>query len=185
MPRALAIPTVAVTLLLLTACSPSTGDDTPAPPTASASAPIFASEEEAVAAADAVIKEYWATANEVLQAGGEGAENFESVVTPRRLASERSVAESFVSQQLVQIGEFTVEPSTFQQSYETADHTEIVVTACVDYSGVTVVNPDGLEAKRTNPQPRVIHQVTLRAVGTPEDPEVRLDKSEPWFEVSC
>src|SRR5690606_13246757 len=94
MQRALALPTVAVALLLLTSCTPSPAAETPtASPSATADAPIFASEEEAVAAADEVIQRYWATANEVFQAGGEGVEKFESVVTSRRLASEESLAE--------------------------------------------------------------------------------------------
>ncbi|QEE62046.1 hypothetical protein FVA74_11070 [Salinibacterium sp. dk2585] len=186
MQRALALPTVAVALLLLTSCTPSSGDDAPtAPPSASADAPIFESEDEALAAADATITDYWRIANAVLQAGGEGVERFEQIVTPRRMEAERGTAEVLEREGFYQVGNFEVEPATFQQMLGSPAGKRLIVTVCVDYSDVRMVNSDGLEAERSNTSPRITHQVELHSVSDQDPLSLKLDKSDPWPGSPC
>lgn len=183
MPRPLALATLLLTALLLAGCAAG-----PAPkPTVTASAAplIFETDAEALAAAEEVIQKYWNTANAVFQAGGEGVEAFEPLVTQGRFNGERKLSEIFVSQGLEQSGNYTVDSIRLQQTYRSVDGQHIIATACVDYSDVVATTPDGKIAKRATVEPRLLHQVTLHATGSATDPVLLLDKSDPQGDASC
>ncbi|MBF0671796.1 MAG: hypothetical protein IR160_04335 [Salinibacterium sp.] len=186
MQRALALPTVAVALLLLTSCTPSPAAETPTTsPSTTADAPIFETEEEAVAAADEVIQQYWTTTNEVFQSGGLRIEKLESIVTERRMQSERQLADSFQEQQLVQTGNFRAEATSFQQMFNDDDTTVLIVTTCVDSGEVEARFSDGRLVQRISEEPRYLHEVTLHVTANGSDLAVRLDESEPWTDFTC
>lgn len=185
--RAFAFPTVAVALLLLTACAPAPATETPSStsPSATAEEPVFASEEEALAAADAVIQEYWEVTDVVYQAGGQGVELLAPLVTDARMESEEVGVEIFQRGEFRQIGDHTAGGTKLQRMYESDGSTYVVVTTCVDYSNVQATNPAGEWAVRKSQADRFIHQVTLVAAGTAEWPGLRLEDSEPWPESTC
>lgn len=176
---------VAVSSVLLTACvgAPQTPDRSGTP--SASPSPLFASEQDAVEAADAVIQEYWAATNTVFQAGGEGVELLRPLVTEERMESELVGVEIFQRGEFKQVGDYTIDTTQFQQMYESGGLTRLVVTTCVDYSAVRAFNPAGQEAIRKNAAPRFLHQVTLAAVTTSAEHKLRLDDSEPWPDSTC
>ena len=76
-------------LLLLVGC----GEPTPTPtPTDAASEPVFASEEEALAAAEAVFAKYVEASNLMGTSGGNDLSGFEGILTENQLADETDQA---------------------------------------------------------------------------------------------
>ncbi|MCW4386309.1 hypothetical protein OH146_11050 [Salinibacterium sp. SYSU T00001] len=182
--RPSALAPLAALALLLTGCSSAPEAPAAPSPEPSASSP-FASEEEAVAAADALIKEYWAATNEVYQSGGEKLELLRPLVTDERMASEQVGVEIFQRGKFTQVGEYMTDGTRFQQMYNSGGLTHLIVTTCVDYSGVRAFNAAGQEAQRETPEPRFLHQVTLVAAPTAGDTKLQLVTSEPWPESPC
>ncbi|WP_159078192.1 hypothetical protein [Homoserinimonas hongtaonis] len=179
----------ALTLLILTASLAACAETQPAEPSPvaspSASSPLFASEDEATQAADALIKEYWAATNTVFKAGGQGVEILEPLVTERRMASELVGVEIFQRGEFTQVGDYSVDGTRFQQMFEANDAVHLIAETCVDYSGVKAFNAKGEEAVRKNKAPRFHHQVTIHVTMSSGNRVMRLDDSEPRPESTC
>lgn len=186
LPRAISAVTLLVLTLSAAACAPvppPTGPSHEASP--SPATPLFASEEEATQAADALIKEYWAATNTVFKAGGQGVEILEPLVTERRMASELVGVEIFQRSEFTQVGDYSVDGTRFQQIFDTAESVHLIVETCVDYSGVRAFNTQGEEAVRKNKAPRFLHQVTIHVTEQSGAREMRLDNSEPRPASTC
>lgn len=179
----------ALTLLILTASLAACAETQPAEPSPvaspSASAALFASEDEATQAADALIKEYWAATNTVFKAGGQGVEIFEPLVTERRMNFEYEDAEVFQRGEFTQVGDYSVDGTSFQQMFETSDALHLLVEACIDYSAVRAFNTKGQEAVRKHSATRFRHQVTIHVTADSGQRVMLLDESEPKPESTC
>ncbi|PWB97137.1 hypothetical protein DF220_04260 [Salinibacterium hongtaonis] len=178
-----------LTLLILTASLAACAETQPAEPSPvaspSASAALFASEEEATQAADALIKEYWAAINTIFKAGGQETGILEPLVTERLLILEREDAAIFKRSEFRQFGDYAVVGTAFQQMFQGADSVQLIVTTCVDYSQVKAVNSQGQEAVRTHSAPQFQHQVTIHVTEHSGQRSMRLDDSEPMPESPC
>ena len=121
-----------------------TGCTAPPPQTVAVSsptvAPVFASDEEALAAAVEAYEKYLAVSDQIAQEGGAGADRFEDVVTDEWLASERHSAEVLASSGLRQVGTTTFNGMRLQQMQHSDQLTSVVTYACLDLAGVEFVD---------------------------------------------
>jgi len=142
---------------------------TPVPtPTAT---PVFASDEEALAAAEEAYAAYLAVSDEVASDGGIGVERLEAYVTASQLEQART---DFGS--LQKSGRRMVGSSAFDgivlQSF---DATRLTVYLCLDVSGVRVFDGAGVDV---TPVGRIA-RVPLE-VGFAVHEALLLDSSEVW-----
>lgn len=121
-------------------------------PTPEATAdPLFASDEEALAAAVEVYERYLSVSDQIIRDRGANPERLEPLVSDEIYAQE---LESFVSAQdsdLQQIGSLEVVESQFQQRVlgEQEATEEVVAYVCVSRAGIQILDPEGNSV--TNP----------------------------------
>src|SRR5690606_29085680 len=109
------LPAVALAVLLLSGCTAPAG---PAPsPTPSADAPLFASEEEAVEAAEAALEEYFAVSNAINQDGGKGGERLAAVSTDDWYSQAGESFAELIGLGWHQVGDISFEDTTLQQTF--------------------------------------------------------------------
>lgn len=122
---------------LLTGCS----DDAPlpsAPPPPSAE-PVFASDEEALAAAEEAYGAYSAVADQIMHDGGKHTERLAPLVSPELFEFQNDDFENFKSNGWRSVGTTTLRNFSLQQVSEST----VVIYVCVDISDVDVVDADG------------------------------------------
>lgn len=143
MPRRLAIVAAPLLLaaLLLSGCTPEPRIPAAEPqPTAT---PLFASDEEALAAATAAYEEYLAVLDGLLQDPRPVTDQFDMVATSSaRDAAVLSVQE-FVDDGIRTTGPRALGASTFQSSAIGIDQAEVTAYFCEDISAVDVVDRSG------------------------------------------
>jgi hypothetical protein len=155
----------------------------PAPPLASASAapttaPLFASDEEALAAAEAAFEEYLDVAFRVFADGGIDPGRLETVATDEVLATDISRAADFAARGLRQVGEPVVLETTLQQhTSDERGNIHITSYSCMEGRSVSAVDSDGNELGNPNRARTVTleNHFTGDPTGT-----LRLSKSTVW-----
>ncbi len=147
-----------VASLALVGCVPG---DQPAPSPAPTEAAVFASEEEALAAAEEVYGNYLATLDAIFEDGGENPERLLDFASPEVFEQEAAGFERFQSQKLRGLG-----ASTFTarlQSYEAIGSVTIYV--CEDISNTDVLGHDGASVVAPDRTNQIPYEVTV--AGTP------------------
>lgn len=177
-----AIAAAAFGMLLLSGCA---NDEVPPPtPSPSASAPVFASDEEAVEAAEAALDEYWKVSGEVFRAGGEGVEKLEPLVTEAGFANALIGVEEFKTREWIQLGEIRVDSTQFQSTYSDDGVDFLVVTTCTDYSEYSVQTLEGGQIQLVDPRARIPHEATFEVVNE-DRPSLLLSDYEEWPGQDC
>jgi hypothetical protein len=144
--------TLALIALLLstTGCSPELAPPT-ATPSSPAAAPLFASDEEALAAAEAAFDEYLATINRVLQEGGANPERVRPLVSDPVWESDFADADRWQKEGWTSAGNTTLESIQLQQIIDVKGRgVQVVTYNClsnrqvdvIDRNGKSVVRPD-------------------------------------------
>lgn len=146
MSRSLAL--VALPLLLvvgpLAACTESTRIPPAEPP--AATEPLFASDEEALAAATAAYEEYLAVSNEAASALPFDLSSLEPLVTSEYLLRETESLNRLEEQGWLIAGQSSVEQTRLQQWYVDNEVGHVVVMyACIDVSQARVIDRDGVD----------------------------------------
>jgi len=133
------------------------GNTQAAPTSASATeAPAFASEEEALAAAEEAYAAYQETEDAIFADGGKHPERIEDFATGEALEAALAGYENFRSGGLSASGHVAFDAVELQRYSKTAEITNVVTLyACIDVSGVEVVNAEG---KSVVPKDRVGRQ---------------------------
>ena len=152
----------------------------PATPTAT---PIFASEEEALAAAADAYAEYGATSDLIASEGGEDPERIEPFVTPERLPVEMKGFEALRDSGLRIVGSTTFEVLDLQRVDSYGEDLEVVFYACLDLSASRAVDADGVDVTPANREDRLMLEVLMRTVGG--ELPLLLESDEQWPESSC
>ena len=135
---------VLVGMLALSGCVE--GDRIPSLPPTPTSTPIFASEEEALAAAEEAYAAYLEMSNLISSEGGVDPETDRPLVTEERLADELRGFETFRDLQLPhRLDRDTFEMIEFQRLDQTGDSAEVVFYVCWDTSAVTVLDSAGAD----------------------------------------
>lgn len=180
MPRRPALVVAPLTLLvLLTATLAGCAEPTRLPPPEpSAAAPLFASDEEALAAATAAYEEYLAVSNAVFREPPRDLKPLSEVVTDRFLEGEIPVAAQFDENGWVVAGGTQLTGTRLQQWFADATgQSTVIFYACVDVTEARILDRNGLDV---TPSERP-SEVTLEVELVGEGPESLLvDRSELW-----
>lgn len=167
-------------MLLLSGCATDNVD--PPKPSASPPAPLFESEEDAVAAAEAALTEYWRVSGEVFRAGGEEVERLEPLVTEGRFDDLLLTRDEFTKRGWLQIGEITVDSTRFQSTYRKDGINYLAVTTCTDYSLYSVETTDGRWVELVEPRVRVPYEAIFE-VPSGDVSHLLLSGYEKWPET--
>jgi hypothetical protein len=139
---------------------------------------LFASDEEALAAAEEAYAAYLAMSDEISHDGGVNPERIAPFVTPERLTVELN---SFARQREREVrtaGNTSGELLGLQQF----DDHEVVFYVCWDASNVTVLDGGGADITPVDRDDRLVLEVVMEAV----DEELLLGSDEAWSgDLSC
>ncbi len=139
-PRGALAAALCLTAALLSACVPPSGQPTPTPtPTRTA---LYASDEEALAAAEAVYREYLEVSAAVL-GGYAPVEHLDEVLAGPWLESEKSSAVAFVESGNRIVGVSIFRYIELKSSKISRDKATIVALVCEDISAVDVLDSSG------------------------------------------
>ena len=145
--RAGALATIAaVTLLAAGGCAGAPAP-TPAPTSSAAANPIFATDEEALAAAEAAYEKFLVASAVMTGSGGSDTSALEAVAAGEALAAQVESAEAYAKEHIHSTGRREFETHKLQ-SVEPIGKNEIAVTfyVCDDLRGLTVLREDGSSA---------------------------------------
>jgi len=165
----------ATLLLALTGCVPVDSHPTSSP---SASAtPVFASDAEALAAAQKAYAAYLKVSDEVANDGGKDPKRLEGLATGSLLSDDLAGFESFAAKHWHSVGSTKLTNTVLQSAdLEPNDKGTVIVYLCEDVSGVDVLDENGVSvvsAGRPELQP---FQVQLELSRSKLIPSER----EPW-----
>lgn len=165
--------------LSLAACAPDPAPITlPPQPT---STPLFASDEEALAAAEEVYVAYWIAADAVGHGGWTSLEPLESVLTPEELEAELVTARELSDADYRLVGNTFARLAQLQSVKSDSVHTVVVAYGCIDISDTRLLNDAG---KDVTPSGR--DEVLALEVTFVSDPDglLKIDGSERWPDSS-
>lgn len=159
--------------LALAGCVPDAPVATPAPsPT---STPVFASDEEALAAAEEAYRAYLAVSDQIGNEGGADPERIADVVTGELLAVETDGFETFAANRWRTTGS-TILRSLMEQRVDLSGSPTVVAYVCVDVTAVDVLDSSGqslVAPSRPGLQPFVVGF-------DPSDDGLKPSTREPW-----
>jgi hypothetical protein len=171
---------VAVAGVMALALSGCVGAPAPTPtPSASASAkPIFASDEEALAAAEAAYSTFEAVSHDIASDSGRQPERIETVATPT-YAPE--LVQEFAQYRELEIradGSVKLDSFSLVQHTENDSSSEVVIYVCRDVSGVRILDANGADLTPADRAARTPLIASLRADGPGE--KLLVDGVELW-----
>jgi len=135
--------TVAIALVVaLTACTESARIPDAEP--SSEVAPLFSSDEEALAAATAAYEEYLAVLDAALASDSGEEPMFSEVAAGPALEDADQTYASFIDQGFRLSGQRTLTKSALQQATQVDDAVEVQVYICESVQGVDVLNAEGV-----------------------------------------
>ncbi len=176
----IAVATTALGLTLmaaaaLAACSPE--DPVVPPDPLPSSTPVFASEEEALAAAEALYGRYQKAADQVGAAGWKEPSVLTELVRGQVMTDELSSAQSFSELGYTQVGTTSYDSFTLQQVRDQGPGT-VFITAylCVDVSAVDVLDRDGHSIVSPSRPDRQALEIDIDDV----DDVLKISRSEAW-----
>jgi hypothetical protein len=149
-------------MLLLSGCGG--GDPIPTLPPTPTATPIFASEEEALAAAEEAYAAYREMSDQISAEGGVDPERIAPFVTDSRLADELRVFATLREASLRIEGEASFEVLSVQRYEEFGGDAEVVFYACSDLSGSRVIDEDGEDVTPLDRRDRLMLEVVLRTL---------------------
>lgn len=159
---------LAFVAVLLTACVPESPVVTPPPePTAR---PAFASDEEALAAAEEAYSRYLATIDSILSEGGDSPERLRDLVSPEIFEREAAGFATYKEREW-----HTVGATTFTLILQRWDDREVTVYACDDLSATDVLDSAGTSIVAAGRATQYAFEVVMHA-----EPPMTITSKEPW-----
>lgn len=152
------------------------------PPTPSAT-PIFASEEEALAAAEEAYAAYLEMSNLIGSEGGVDPERMAPLVTAERLDIELRGFETLRQSGLRLVGHTTFETVDVQRVEQVGEDVEVVFYACWDASLSRVMNEVGEDVTPPDRLDRMVLEVVM--VTESGEPPLILASDDAWPDSSC
>ena len=133
---------LATATALLSGCAPTAPPAAEPPPTISQ--PIFASDEEALAAAEAAYARYLAVSDQIAQDGGKNPERIDALAESAARDLVYASAQQYIDANAHLVGSTVLSSVELQESQTSIDgRATISIYACVDVSNVDVINQDG------------------------------------------
>lgn len=174
----LGIAITVASVVLLSGCVPTDPVVTPVPE--ASSTPVFASEDDALAAAEAAYAAYVAVSDRVAQAGGDGSQDFASVVTPDWLEHEVDSAATLKKSGLHQVGESEVLSFALQQLDQSQVSSASVTTyVCIGLHDVRYLDAAGSDKTPASRPDAVPLEVSFESQkGKPDS--LLVAGNDPW-----
>ena len=138
---------------LLSACTPTTE---PTPPPRTSAAPVFASDEEALAAAEEAYGAYLRLADLIVNEGGADPQRLAGLVSPEIYAKEQTGFAEMTTNGWHGTG-FT----TFTIALQRFDNSEVVAYVCDDFSATDIVNSAGESVVGENRRVQYAYEVSF------------------------
>lgn len=160
----------------LTGCVPEVSEPTPVPTVVASDAPIFASEEEALAAAEAAYAEYVRVSDLIGAEGGAGAERLIPFLSPDMYERESKIYEVLVESKRTIVGKTSYSGFILQRVSDAMTSVDIQAYVCVDVSNNRILDAAGIDVTPADRADRVSLQVTFEATST----STVLTGSEVW-----
>jgi hypothetical protein len=176
MRRLAAAVAVVAAALCASGCAPDSPGPGPTPqPT---STPLFASDEEALAAAEEAYARYQAVENQIFLEGGRDSQRIESVAVGEALDAALSGISGFEQNQYIAIGEISFKTIGLQSFDPSAVDGAAVVTAyiCLDFSSQDVVNSQNVSV--VNPERSLLQAFEM--VFDSSSSGLKLSARNPW-----
>jgi hypothetical protein len=130
--------------------------------TASAAAPVFASDEEALAAAQSRYELFIATIDKVVAEGGAQVERIDQVAVPELAEEEKVGVRDFTSKGFRMTGRSQVTNAVLQSRSTDGGVTSVItIYACVDVSQIEVVDQTGTSVVQSTRPDQSAFEVTL------------------------
>jgi hypothetical protein len=143
------------------------------------SAPLFASDEEALAAATAAYAEYLQVSDAIAVEGGADSERISSVVFEDYRESSLDDFASFADQGLRAVGMSKFDTVSLQNQTTSADgETEVVIYLCLDVSSVRILDQTGADVTPVSRNERLPLEIEVKSSSTTQD--VRVSRSDIW-----
>jgi hypothetical protein len=179
MRMAVAATTLGLTLLAagaLAACSPDGPAQTPGPEPSRT--PVFASEEEALAAAEELYGKYEEVTDTIAQSGWSNLDGLDEVLRGDALTAERDAVRDLEGKGLRQVGRSSFDSVTLQRFSDHGKGTvELVIYLCGDVSGVDVLDEDGNSVVSPERPDRQPFEVTIDDL----DGVLKISGREAWI----
>ena len=156
----LLVPTVVVSALLVSGCSPDTAPRPSAPPTAESEAK-FASDDAALSAAEIEYERYVDVAYAVFSDPSRGTESLQTVAVGEVLASDVERAEIYAAEGLRQAGRPTTIATRLKQYAPSPGIDQVVIHTCVDGYSSEVVDQQGRSLSDPNRAKAIIIENTF------------------------
>ncbi|WP_130353705.1 hypothetical protein [Agromyces ramosus] len=167
-----------VLAVVLSGCSGAPAP-TPSPPASASAAPIFASDEEALAAAEAAYSRYLDAVDELTQDGGEDPTRVKSVVSEAYASELMESLAVFKSSGNHTVGYTTYDSMVLGERSEAGGSAAVTTYVCLDVGDVRVVDSSGVDV--TPPGRRSRTPIQAQFVSSPNDPSELLPSgSESW-----
>jgi hypothetical protein len=164
----------AALLLALAGCVPV---DSPSSASPSASAtPVFASDAEALAAAEKAYAAYLKVSDAIANDGGKNAKRLEGLATGSLLSDDLEGFKSFAAKRWHSVGKTRLTTTVLQSANREVGQGAVVVYLCEDVSGVDVVDENGVSVVSAGRPKLQQFQVQLDFVSSKLIPSDR----EPW-----
>lgn len=173
-PRARVVPLAFAAVLLLGGCT--AADPQPAASPAPSSTPIFATDEEALAAAEAAYAEYLAVSDQILADGGADPQRLLQVVTAEFYESEKKGFEQADEQNLRITGQTSFDSARLQSRSDSGKPTATIYL-CIDVTEVDVIDEAGNSVVPPGRGDRYPLTVTLSAS---ENSQLLVSAIENW-----
>lgn len=148
--------------------------------------PVFASDEEALAAAEDAFGAYLEVANLVAQESGVEPERFSSVTTHGWLEVEIEAAKALHQTGNHQVGDVKFSSLTLQQVEISGAQAIVDAYACLDVSGARFLDVNGVDVTPIDRDSTLPIQLTFRSLKqglidvAGDSAVLLLERSEPW-----
>ena len=143
-------------------------------------APIFASDEEALAAATEAYANYLRVSDEILMDGGENPERIQEFTSTELAKSEIEGYRDAQAQKFRSTGGSTFSNLTLQSVAVDSGNREMVTAyVCSDVSVVDVLNEDGVSVVSPDRPDRTPFEITFELVDS-RDPRLVVASAEVW-----
>ena len=171
-----------LSVVFLSGCMAAPAPPVPAPPVSVASTeptetpPVFASNDEALAAATAAFGEYQSMSNTIAHEGGADPERISDFAAGEVLESELGIYKKLSSGGLHLIGDLSFDSLSIQSA--DLESGEVVAYVCLDVSGTDVVDATGLTVVPPGRPDRYPVQISLLRDSASD--RLRVEKSDSW-----
>jgi hypothetical protein len=166
----------AIAVMMLVSGCVQGGTDVVPPPAANAD-PVFASDEEALAAATEAYKAYLAMSDLIAQEGGKDPERIAPYVTEELLEQELLWNGAFATSRTHLAGNQNVRSTELQQISAESGQTFVAIYACVDVAAVKVLDESGIDVTTPALGDVLAQEVTFAALNKSR---LILTGVEPW-----